>query len=159
MKCNNEHSLSVLHIHLTLIFFSTFYKYYMNQFFRNRMGIWMFVEINMRAFSWDHIFSLFKEWKVIEEEKETKLLWWITLVLISTVDEGKYHFGGWKPGFKWLGEHSLFERVWIWFLELTSGSSLLPIIPGTWNLKKSSCFCGFQHLYAHTYTHRHTHQK
>lgn len=45
----------------------------------------MFVEINMRAFPWDHIFSLSKEWKLIGEEKEIKVLEWITLVLISNV--------------------------------------------------------------------------
>lgn len=71
----------------------------------------------------------------------------------------KMSLGGWRSGFKWLGEHSVFERVWVWFLELTSGSSLPPAIPGTWDLKKSSCLCGYRHLYAHTYTHIHIKNK
>lgn len=147
----------VLHIHLSLTFFSTVYMYF---FFSETEGVYGCLLKSTRELSPGIISShCSKEWKLIGEGKETKVLQWITLALPSNAGEGKYHFGGWRPGFKWLGEHSVFERVWVWFPEPTSGSSILPAFPATRDLKKSSCFCGYLHLYAHTYTHKHTHQK
>lgn len=155
MKCNNEHSFCFTYTPVTDILQHSLHVFFF--FFSETEGVYGCLLKSTRELSPGIISShCSKEWKVIGEGKETKVLQWITLALPSNAGEGKCHFGGRRPGFKWLGEHSVLERVWVWFPEPTSGSAILPAFPATRDLKKSSCFCGYLHLYAHTYTHKHT---